>query len=92
MAMGIQAIETLFRRPMVRLVFVLCWSMGWFPSLLDACQICYGIPKVSAADDLISAERVVLAREDPGRPFHLKAVEVLKGDGTVPEIDLRGVC
>ena len=55
---------------------------------LHACQGCYEIPKISAADDLLSADRVVLARENPERPFHLKAVEVLKGEATGPEINL----
>ena len=44
-----------------------------------ACQICLPFPRESAADKLIDAEIVVLAREDPAKPFSLKPGEVLKG-------------
>jgi hypothetical protein len=44
-----------------------------------ACQICYPFPKASVADRLIECDAVVLAREDPQRPFHYRAIEVLKG-------------
>lgn len=70
------------------IVVLVCGLLALLSGVADACQICYAIPKVSVADHLISAERVVLAREDPERPFHLKAVEVLKGEVTGPEIDL----
>jgi hypothetical protein len=53
-----------------------------------ACQICIPFPKSSAADYLFEAEIVVLAREDPERPFHLRAVEVLKGRPGAEKIDL----
>ncbi len=55
---------------------------------IRACQICIPFPKKSAADFLIGSDAVVLAREDPRRPFHFAAVEVLKGDPDPGEIDL----
>lgn len=62
---------------------------AWLAAVpLFACQICFPIPKNSAADHLLSADRVVLARENPDRPFSLKPIEVLEGDGESPEIDL----
>ena len=69
--------------------FLVSAVIGWcvLPLAL-ACQICFPIPRNSAADHLIAADRVVLARENPEKPFSLKAVEVLKGDGDGPEIDL----
>ena len=62
--------------------------VGGLPSQVGACQICFPIPKASAADYLLAADRVVLARENPDKPFSLKAIEVLKGDAGSPEIDL----
>ncbi len=54
-----------------------------------ACQICLPFPKKSAADDLIEAEVVVFARENPAKPFSLIGVEILKGEiGDNKAIDL----
>lgn len=55
---------------------------------LSACQICVPIPTKSAADFLIGADVVVLARENPDKPFSLRAEEVLKGTLADPSIDL----
>lgn len=44
-----------------------------------ACVVCVPYPKVTHADTLLASENVVLAREDPARPFTLAVVEVLKG-------------
>ena len=57
-------------------------------SAAGACQICVPFPQKSTADLLIDSEAVVLAREDPDRPFHLKAVELIKGDPGMEKIDL----
>lgn len=53
-----------------------------------ACQICIPLPQRSAADHLIESEQVVLAREDPERPFYFVTVEVLKGSPGPEQIDL----
>ena len=53
-----------------------------------ACQICIPFPKNSAADHLIESEVVVLAREDPERPYYFVTVEVLKGSPGPEKIDL----
>ncbi len=60
---------------------------GFYP-VGEACQICIPFPERSAADDLFDADVVVLAREDPERPFHFYAVEVLKGTPGTEKIDL----
>lgn len=44
-----------------------------------ACVICFPYPKLTHADTLLASKVVVLAREDPARPFTLAVVEVLKG-------------
>ena len=54
----------------------------------ETCQICIPFPQNSAADDLFEADVVVLAREDPERPFHYRAVEVLKGTPGKKKIEL----
>ena len=53
-----------------------------------ACQICIPFPKKSAADFLIESDSVVLAREDPERPFHFSSIETLKGEPGDGPIDL----
>jgi hypothetical protein len=53
-----------------------------------ACQVCYPFPRKSIADHLIEGETVVLAREDPQRAFHYRAIEVLKGTPPQAPIDL----
>ena len=53
-----------------------------------ACQICRPFPEESAADRLMEGEVVVLAREDPDRPFNYRPVEVLKGNPGDEPIDL----
>jgi hypothetical protein len=55
---------------------------------LSACQICVPFPTISTADYLIDGYAVVLAREDPERPFHYRSVEVLKGDPGPEKIEL----
>jgi hypothetical protein len=54
----------------------------------EACQVCYPFPKKSIADRLIEGDTVVLAREDPQRAFHFRAIEVLKGAAPTEPIDL----
>ncbi|MEZ5430158.1 MAG: hypothetical protein R3F31_03065 [Verrucomicrobiales bacterium] len=56
--------------------------------LSHACQICIPFPQKSPADQLIESEGVVLAREDPERPFCFVTVEVLKGSPGPEKIDL----
>ena len=53
-----------------------------------ACVVCIPLPKATAADRLIRAEVVVLARANPEKPFSYRAIEVLKGVLAEPEIDL----
>ena len=53
-----------------------------------ACQVCVPFPKKSIADHLIEGEAVVLAREDPQRPFHFRTIEVLKGAAPKKPLDL----
>ena len=53
----------------------------------QACQICVPLPQATIADHLIDSDGVVMAREDPERPFHYVAIEVLKGDPGEEAID-----
>ncbi|MGD8236120.1 MAG: hypothetical protein PVJ65_08215 [Chromatiales bacterium] len=81
-------------------------SRGWLPGLAllvcllvrtaDACQVCIPMPVKTLADRLLEADALVLAREDPERPFHYVTVEVLKGepgntpiDAFLPSMDRR---
>jgi len=45
------------------------------------------MPVKTLADQLLEADALVLAREDPARPFHYATVEVLKGDAGEAPID-----
>jgi hypothetical protein len=58
------------------------------PRAAPACQICIPFPEESAADHLLKSSSVLLAREDPARPFHFTSVEVLKGEPPTLPIDL----
>ena len=53
----------------------------------DACQVCIPMPVKTLADRLLESDDLVLAREDPERPFHYVAVKVLKGDPGDTPID-----
>ena len=69
-----------------RLIFW-CLLIAWLVPLTDAypCQICVPFPKTTLADRLLEKDAVVMAREDPNRPFHYTTVETLKGDpGSAP--------
>jgi hypothetical protein len=48
-------------------------------SCSHACQICLAVPEKTLADRLLESNRVVMAREDPNRPFHFVVTETLKG-------------
>jgi len=62
--------------------------VGHATDTVYACQICYPFPRKSLADHLIEGATVVLAREDPQRAFHFRAIEVLKGAAPEAPIDL----
>jgi hypothetical protein len=50
-----------------------------FGGVAGACQICVPLPERTLADRLLASRAVVLAREDPQRPFHYRAIETLAG-------------
>ena len=54
----------------------------------EACMVCIPFPGDTATDQLLQADVVVLARENPDKPFSYVAVEVLKGEFGDPRIDL----
>lgn len=62
--------------------------LSMFGGLAEACMVCIPFPQDTVADHLVSAKVVVLARENPKKPFSYIAVEVLKGDLDTPEIEL----
>ncbi|MEJ2322440.1 MAG: hypothetical protein P8Z31_08915, partial [Gammaproteobacteria bacterium] len=94
------------KRPSGTLVESLLRPRAWLPGLAllasllvstaDACQVCIPMPVKTLADRLLEADALVLAREDPERPFHYVTVEVLKGepgdapiDAFLPSMDRR---
>ena len=53
-----------------------------------SCQVCVPLPTETAADQIIAASEVVLARENPDKPYSFRAVDVIKGEISNPDIDL----
>ena len=51
-------------------------------------MVCIPFPEATVTDQLLQASVVVLARENPDKPFSYVAVEVLKGELEDPRIDL----
>ena len=54
----------------------------------SACQICVPLPTQTLADRLLESDAVVRAREDPQRPYHYAAVDILKGNPRSVAIDM----
>jgi hypothetical protein len=73
------------RAPWAGFGLVLLWL--FVAQTVNACQVCIPFPIKTLADKLIEAEAVVLASEDPNRPFHYSVVEILKGDPGDAPID-----
>ena len=63
------------------------WLMVFSPAAL-ACMVCIPFPEGTAVDDLLAADTVVLARENPDKPFSYLAIETLSGELDEPAIDL----
>jgi len=63
-------------------------ALLWVTSPAQACQVCFPLPKKSIADFLMESEAVLLAREDPERPFHYRSIQVLKGAAPDKPLDL----
>ena len=70
------------RRPWIWVLLVL--AVG--DSL--ACSICVPMPTQTLADRLHASDTVVLAREDPARPLHFRAIETVTGPPVEAPIDL----
>lgn len=62
--------------------------LGIAASRAVACIVCIPYPETTAVDNLVGSEVVVLARENPEKPFSYRAIEVLKGELENPDIDL----
>lgn len=54
-----------------------------FSTLANACAICVPYPTKTAADYLVESETVILARENPAKPWSYISVETLKGETSV---------
>jgi hypothetical protein len=54
----------------------------------EACQICVPLPERTLTDRRLASDAVVLAREDPERPFHYRVIEILAGTPNDSPIDL----
>jgi hypothetical protein len=61
--------------------------LGLLLQAANACQVCIPFPTKTLADRLLEADALVMAREDPERPFHYVSVETLKGDPGDEPID-----
>ena len=61
--------------------------LALFAGRIEACMVCIPFPEDTATDQLLAADVVVLARENPDKPFSFVAVEVLKGELNNPAID-----
>jgi len=62
--------------------------LGLVAGTAGACQVCIPLPTSTLADRLLGANAVVLAREDPARPFHYRPTEVLAGSPGDAPIEL----
>ena len=63
--------------------------MAWFAiGTAGACMVCIPFPEDTATDRLLEAEVVVLARENPDKPFSFITIETLKGELENPAVDL----
>jgi hypothetical protein len=72
-----------YRAPLLGLALL----AGLLVPAASACQVCIPMPVKTLADRLLEADALVLAREDPARPFHYVVREVLKGDPGDAPID-----
>jgi hypothetical protein len=71
-------------------------SLGRFLPLLlglvvsvEACQICLPFPTISLADHILVSSHLVIARENPNKPFTLHPVRTLvKGEATPAALEL----
>lgn len=63
-------------------------SLLTFAAPARACTVCVDPPDKTTIDHLVVARDVVLAREDPARPFRFAPVEVLRGSAGGPAIPL----
>ena len=68
--------------------FLYCvFAIYGFSSLAHACAICVPYPIKTAADYLAESETVVLARENPEKPWSYLPIETLKGQTSLSPID-----
>jgi hypothetical protein len=64
------------------LALVLAALAALVPAPVLACLVCITLPELTIADRVIEAETVVLARENPARPFSYAPVEQLRGEAS----------
>lgn len=65
-----------------RVALVLGVLAALMPAPVLACLVCITLPERTIADRVIEAETVVLARENPARPFTYVPVEQLRGEAS----------
>ena len=78
--LALSATLGLRRTGRLRVALLLGAVPAFLPAPVLACLVCITLPERTIADRVIEAETVVLAREDPARPFSYAPVEPLKGD------------
>ena len=75
-------VKTTFCRILTTIVLGFSIETTW------ACMVCIPFPKETLADQILKAQIVVLARENPEKAFSYQVETILKGDINHPEIDL----
>ena len=70
---------TIGMRPWVLFAMVTWGLVALFAQTARACVVCVPYPEATHADALVAGEVVVLAREDPAKPFTLAVDKVIKG-------------
>ncbi len=66
---------------------LICTIIFVISSKALACQVCFALPEKTLADHLLESDLVLLAREDPERPFLFAITETLKGKPSTVQID-----
>ena len=67
------------KNKLAHLVAIAFVVLGLFATPALACVVCITAPEKTIADRILESETVVLAREDPSKPFAFAPVIVLKG-------------
>lgn len=73
--------------PACSLLLFFTFAILGFSTLAYACVICVPYPTKTTADYLVESETVILARENPVKPWSFISVETLKGEAGIYLVD-----